>query len=298
MPRDGRVYICDKDVAVTSFALSVAVIEYQTLVLRGDVDAAQEMLPDIPEDQKGKIARFLEGQGYKELALEVATDKEQKFELALALGQLGIALDLARKADVEHKWKVVGDAALSAWDLALAEECFNHAKDLGSLLLLYSASADVGGLRDLAAKAKESGMHNVSFSCLWQVGDVDACLNLLLETKRLAEAVLFAQTYRPSRCAEVVKDWKQSLDKSGKGKVARMLGVPGEDEEMFPEWDEYLRLEMEGGSKEADLMDVGNGDGEANGDSVEEAVGKAAPEEAEEGGEEEVATPETDTDAP
>ncbi|KAK4960098.1 Coatomer subunit beta' [Elasticomyces elasticus] len=275
LTRDGRVYVCDKDVQVTSFALSVAVIEYQTLVLRGDLDAANEMLNDIPEDQKNKIARFLEGQGYKEQALEVATDDEHKFELALGLGDLQIALEMARKSDVEHKWKVVGDAALTAWNLALAEECFSNAKDLGSLLLLYSSSADAEGLKSLASKAKEAGQHNVAFTCLWQVGNVDACLDVLLDTGRAAEAALFAQTYKPSRCAEIVGRWKTGLEKSGKGKVGRALGVPGEDEEMFPEWEEYLRLEGEGG--EGDLIDVGEGeeegeaDGEVNGEGDAEA---------------------------
>lgn len=269
LARDARVYVCDKDVAVTSFALSVSVIEYQTLVLRGDVDAAQEMLPEIPEEQKAKIARFLEGQGYKELALEVATEKEHRFELALALGRLQIALELARDADVEHKWKTVGDAALVAWDVRLAEECFLNAKDLGSLLLLYSSSCNQDGLRDLAAKAREQGMHNVAFSCLWQVGDVDGCLDVLLNTNRTAEAVLFAQTYKPSRCKSIVRQWKSGLEKQGKGKVSRMLGVPpgGEDgdgdadEDMFPEWEEYLRLEKEGGGQ-GDLIDVNGSAGE------------------------------------
>jgi coatomer subunit beta' len=257
LPRDGRVYVCDKDVSVTSFALSVSVIEYQTLVLRGDLESATEMLNqgDIPEEQKNKIARFLEGQGYKEQALEVATDSEHRFELALGLNQLSIALELAREADVEHKWKTVGDAALSAWDIALAEECFRHAKDLGSLLLLYTSSADEEGLRSLAAKAQDAGQHNVAFTSLWQVGDVDACLDVLLKTNRTAEAVLFAQTYKPSRCKEIVGEWKTGLEKGGKAKVARLIGVPGDDEEMFPEWEEYLRLESEGGSH-ADLIDV------------------------------------------
>ena len=39
------------------------VVEYQTVVLRGDMDAADEMLATIPADQMPKIARFLEGQG-------------------------------------------------------------------------------------------------------------------------------------------------------------------------------------------------------------------------------------------
>ena len=246
LPRDGRVYVANKDVGVQSFALSLSVVEYQTLVLRGEMDAAAELLNDVPADQKGKIARFLEGQGEKELALEVATDAEHRFDLALALARLDIALDIARQTDVEHRWKTVGDAALAGWDLALAEECFRHARDLGSLLLLYTATANGEGLGALRAQAEEAGLHNVAFSCLWQRADVDGCIDLLLRTKRTAEAVLFAQTYKPSRAAEVVGTWKEGLESEGKGKVAKIIGVPP-DEEMFPEWDEYLRLEKEGG---------------------------------------------------
>jgi len=287
LPRDGRVYVCDKDVGVSSFALSVSVIEYQTLVLRGDLEAATEMLSqgEIPEEQKNKIARFLEGQGYKEQALEVATDPEHRFELALALEQLDIALELAREADVEHKWKTVGDAALTNWNLKLAEECFRNAKDLGSLLLFYTSSFNHEGLKTLAEQAQAAGQHNIAFSSLWQLGDIDGCLELLLSTNRLAEAVLLAQTYKPSRAKDIVVQWKASLEKTGKGKVSRLIGVPGEDEEMFPEWDEYLRLEEEGGSHE-DLIDINDGAE----DTKTEAVADA------EDAEEEEASPEAEAE--
>ena len=237
---------------VVSFALSLAVVEYQTLVLRGDLEAAEELLPSVPKDQNNKIARFLEGQGYKELALKVATDPEHRFDLALALGDLQQATEIAREQDTEHKWKTVGDAALTGWDVKLAQECFVKAKDLGSLLLVYSATSDEAGLRELAQLAEAATANNVAFSALWQIGDVDACIELLTKTNRLAEAVLFSQTYRPSGTAALVKKWKASLEKDGKTKVARLLGVPpseGEgDDEMFPEWEEYLRLEREGGT--------------------------------------------------
>lgn len=289
--------------AIVSFALSLSVIEYQTLVLRGDLDSANDMLPDIPDSEKAKIARFLEGQGYKEQALEVATDSEHRFELALSLNQLDIALELAREADVEHKWKTVGDAALTSWDLRLAEECFTHAKDLGSLLLLHTSSCNEDGLRSLAAEADESGARNVAFSCLWQLGDLNACIDLLIRTNRTAEAVLFAQTYVPSRAASVVKSWKESLESSGKGKVARLIGVPpteGEDgdADLFPEWETYLQLEREGGSaKETNLIDVeevAEEEEETNGVETEEAAPAADDEEEE--AEEEAVSPQTDTE--
>lgn len=266
--RDSRIYLADKDVNVTSFSLSLSVVEYQTLVLRDDMDSAAELLPSIPSDQLNKIARFLEGQGHKELALEVATDPEHKFELALALGHLPIALELAKEADVEHKWKIVGDAALAGWDIALAAECFKSAKDLGSLLLLHSSTGDRDGLRALSVQAQTAGAHNVAFTCLWQLCDLDGCIELLTKTGRVAEAVLFSQTYKPSRTKKVVGDWKKTLESEKKGRVAKTVGVPEEDDDLFPEWEEYLRLESEGA---VPLIDVNSGaeEEEANGDAEE-----------------------------
>lgn len=290
LPRDSRIYVADKDVNVVSFALSLAVVEYQTLILRGDLEAAEETLPSVPKDQNNKIARFLEGQGYKEMALKVATDPEHRFDLALSLGDLQQAVSIAREQDTEHKWKTVGDAALSNWDVQLAQECFVKAKDLGSLLLLYSATSDTTGLRELAALAETATANNVAFSALWQIGDVQACIDLLVKTSRFAEAVLFSQTYKPSATAELVKQWKASLEKEQKSKVARLLGTPphgdGEgDAEMFPEWDEYLRLEKEGGTVE-DLL-VQEEEEEAEDADEEIAAGAEEDEEDEEDDEEE-----------
>ena len=261
---------------MVSFALSLAVVEYQTLVLRGDLEAAEEVLPNVPKDQNNKIARFLEGQGHKELALKVATDPEHRFDLALALGDLQQATEIAREQDTEHKWKTVGDAALTSWDVKLAQECFVKAKDLGSLLLVYSATSDEAGLRELAQLAEAATTNNIAFSALWQIGDVDACIELLTKTNRLAEAVLFSQTYKPSGTAALVKKWKASLEKENKVKVARLLGAPpadGEgDNEMFPEWDEYLRLEKDGGTV-ADLKIEDTGE---DAEDAEEEIGEAA----------------------
>jgi coatomer subunit beta' len=277
LPRDGRIYICDKDLQVSSYSLSLAVVEYQTLVLRGELEAAQEI--PIPQDQKTKIARFLEGQGFKEEALEISTDSEHRFDLALGLGKLDIALAIAEKEGAgDHKWRAVGDKALEGWDVKTAESCFWQAKDLGSLLLLYSASGDRDGLRKLAEKAKEAAAFNVQFECLWLLADVDACIQTLKDTGRFAEAVLFAQTYKPSAAPKAVQAWKESLEKDGKGRVARVLGVPPglegveADEDLFPEWDEWLKIEGEGGVK---LIDVEEAEDEEVEGDEEVEVGEA-----------------------
>lgn len=61
--RDNRIYLSDKDINVVSFSLPLTLVEYQTAVLRGDLETADSILPSIPDDQRERVARFLEGQG-------------------------------------------------------------------------------------------------------------------------------------------------------------------------------------------------------------------------------------------
>lgn len=106
-------------------------------------------------------------------------------------------------------------------------------------------------MAELDKLATEAGSYNVAFTSRWLLGDVDGCIETLSKTGRFAEAALFAQTYKPSSAAAVVAGWKQSLEKAKKGRVAKLIGVPGEDEELFPEWTEWLELEEKGSSAEA-----------------------------------------------
>ena len=58
----------------------LAVLQYQTAVMRGDFDSANVLLPNIPESEYTKVARFLESQGFKEEAFAVTTDPDHKFD--------------------------------------------------------------------------------------------------------------------------------------------------------------------------------------------------------------------------
>ncbi len=78
LPATGRVYLGDKDQTIISYQLPVAVLEYQTLVMRGDFQAADEIMPRIPNDQRTRVAQFLEKRGYKEQALVVSNDPDHR----------------------------------------------------------------------------------------------------------------------------------------------------------------------------------------------------------------------------
>jgi coatomer subunit beta' len=94
LPREGRVYLMDKTGAIVSYALLLALLEYQTAVVRRDFGAANRILAEIPAEQHNSIAKFLEGQGFKEQALSVAVDPDIKFDLAVQLGKLDMAVML------------------------------------------------------------------------------------------------------------------------------------------------------------------------------------------------------------
>lgn len=240
LPRDDAVYLCDKDINVTSYQLSLAVVEYQTVVLRGDMEYAAELLEKVPEGELTKMARFLENQGYGDIALEVTRDPDHKFELALQQDKLDIAkgivegLPKEESTSAAQKWRALGDSALEHWDVDLAEKCFEHAGDLDSLLLIYTSTGEKNKLGALAARAVESGRNNVAFNAQWYAGDVDACVNLLQQGNRSAEASLLALTYGGDVVNSVQK-WKEELTKSGHTKIAALISSPDTEPDAFPE---------------------------------------------------------------
>ncbi|KAI9189697.1 Coatomer subunit beta' [Blastocladiella emersonii ATCC 22665] len=228
LAKDNRVYYCDKEVNFFSWSLPLAVIQYQTAILRRDLDAANAVLPSVATADRDKLAQFLEKQGLVDLALEVTSDQDHKFDLAVAAGKLDVAFAIAAEADQPAKWKVVADGALAAWRFDIAEECLRRAADLEGLMLLYLSAGNATGLRDVATQAVAANKHNVAFAALTALGDAHAAIDLLVDTDRVPEAALAARTLAPAKVPEVTAKWRASLP-------ARLAGTIG-DIEIPAEW--------------------------------------------------------------
>lgn len=135
-----RLYLGDKELNVTSFSLLLSVLEYQTAVMRRDFETADRVLPTIPKEHRTRVAHFLEKQGFKQQALQVSTDSEHRFDLALQIGDLNTALDLARESENPQKWSQLAEVATSQNKFELVKECLEKANDFGGLLLLASSA--------------------------------------------------------------------------------------------------------------------------------------------------------------
>ncbi|URE18609.1 hypothetical protein MUK42_11205 [Musa troglodytarum] len=237
-----RVYLIDKEFNVMCYTLLLSLIEYKTLVMRGDLERANEVLPSIPQDHHNSVAHFLESRGMLEDALEVATDPNYRFDLAVQLGRLEIAKAIAMEVQSESKWKQLGELAMSTGKLEMAEECLSQAVDLSGLLLLYSALGDAEGITKLASLAKEQGKNNVAFLCLFMLGKLEDCLELLVESNRIPEAALMARSYLPSKVSEIVSIWKKDLNKVNP-KASESLADPEEYPNLFEDWQVALAVE-------------------------------------------------------
>ncbi|RZF32170.1 hypothetical protein LSTR_LSTR004033 [Laodelphax striatellus] len=240
--KDNRLYLGDKELNIVSYSLLLSVLEYQTAVMRSDFETADRVLPTVPAQYRTRVAHFLEKQGFKQQALAVSTDAEHRFELALQLGELGVATGLARESGSQQKWRQLAELATAKGELTLAQECLHQAHDYGGLLLLATSSGNADMVRKLGESADTNGKNNVAFLSYMLLGDLEKCLDILITTDRLPEAAFFARTYLPSQISRVVDLWRESLSKTSE-KAGQSLADPKEYDNLFPGLTDALKTE-------------------------------------------------------
>ena len=218
VPKEDRVFLIDKAYNVVSHRVLLSVLNYQTAVVRQDFDTANSILTTIPRSEYTAVARFLESQGFKDEALAVSTDLEHRFELAIDLRNLAVAHTVLveydssmseqdqESTDYQNKWKRLGDLALSQGNVDLAQMCAERSGDLSGQLLLYAATGNRDGVLELAARARAAGRSNVAFLAYFVTGQIEHCIQLLVDTKRIPEAAFLARTYMPSMISRYVGD--------------------------------------------------------------------------------------------
>ena len=172
-----------------------------------------------------------------------SSDSEHRFELAIQLGDLKIAYEIASEAQSEEKWKQLAELATAKSQFSLAQECLHRAQDFGGLLLLATSSGNAEMVSKLGQTASESGKNNVAFLSHFILGDLEKCLDVLIESGRLPEAAFFARTYLPSQISKVLPSWKETLTKVSE-KAGQSLADPNEYKNLFPNFNKSLEAEQ------------------------------------------------------
>lgn len=243
MAEQSKLFLIDKELNVTPYTLHMALVEYQTAIMRQDFEAASNFFSQLPESLHNRVARFLENQGHAAEALQISKDDEHRFELATQLGKLQMAADIIVNMTAQAnpgmpprgKWKSLGDVALEQGDFSLAKRCFSEAKDLSALFLLHTSAGDAEGLLATAKLAEESSIVNIALLCYVLLGQSKSALEVLIKANRLPEASFFARTYCPSELPRVVKLWTSDLAQVNQA-VAESLANPEKYPDLFPDY--------------------------------------------------------------
>ena len=153
------------------------------------------------------------------------SDPEHKFELAIQLGDLECGYSLAKESASEQKWKQLAELATKQAKFDLAQQCLHEAQDHGGLLLMATAAGNADMVAKLGLQAEQAGKNNVSFLSYFMLGQLEKCLQVLLDSKRIPEAAFFARTYLPSEISRIVELWREELSKVNE-KAGQSLADP------------------------------------------------------------------------
>jgi len=230
-----RLYLVDKQFNIVSFEVLYTIAEYQSAIAAQDFDKASEVESHIDVKYHDKLARFLDQIELKEEAFRLAQDGDHKFDLALQLNKIEEAFVIAKKENINLKWKQIGDLALISGKIDLSIECLEACDDLSGLLLIYSSLGLKDKLRSLAKRAEDLTKANIAFACYFTLGDLQNCIDILIKSKRIPEAAFFAKTYCPSKITELVELWKNDLQKShpvASQKIANPMDYPEQFEDL------------------------------------------------------------------
>lgn len=69
-------------------------------------------------------------------------------------------------------------------------------------------------MSQLADNSYKSGQFNSSFLSHFLLGNIDKCIDILVETDKLPEATFFAHSYCPSQVSRLVDLWRKKASDS------------------------------------------------------------------------------------
>lgn len=234
--KENRVYLGDKELNVVSYSLPISVLDYQTAIMRGQMDRADEILSEIPSSELTKVAHFLEKQNLKEKALSITKDPGHKFDLALGLKKLDISYQLAEEEESDDKRKQVADLAIAECDFELAAKCMKKIRDVSGLLLLASATNDKSVFKEVADMAMSDGQSNVAFVANFILGDARAAIESITRSEfTVPHAALLAKSAKDLELtSEMVSLWKNYVRPKNSA-VATRIPDPKVYPNLFPE---------------------------------------------------------------
>lgn len=147
------------------------------------------------------IISYLQEKGYPEVALHFVHDNKTRFKLALACGNIQVAMNVAQELG-DDAWRQLGVEALRQGNHEVVEMSYQKTKEFDCLSFLYLLTGNTDKLRKMLKIAEMRGdamscVHNALY-----LGDAAERVKIIEATGQLSLAYLAAKTHGLDETAE------------------------------------------------------------------------------------------------
>ena len=158
------------------------------------------------------IVGYLKEQGHAEIALFFEQDVRQRFNLAIASGNLQVAFDAAKDLKEKDLFGRLAQTALSLGNLDITEKCYQLTRSLDKLDFFYAVTGSLPKLRKMQGVAQSVNDHTLRFNTALYTGDVSERVKVLAETGQIPLAYMMARSHGLHEYAQTLQESLQGMD--------------------------------------------------------------------------------------
>lgn len=141
------------------------------------------------------IIAYLQNKGFPEVALHFVNDSKTKFRLALACGNIMVAMQTAYELPDDDIWHQLGAEALRQGNHQVVEMAYQRTKNFERLSFLYLLTGNTEKLKKMLKIAERRGDMMSRFHNALYLGDASERMAVLEGTGQLPLAYLTAATH-------------------------------------------------------------------------------------------------------
>jgi len=151
------------------------------------------------------IITYLQDKGFPEVALHFVQDNKTRFKLALACGDIEVAISTAMDLNDDESWRQLGKEALRQGKQEVVEMAYQKCKDFERLSFLYLLLGETEKLKKMQIISLKRGDLMSRFHNALYLGDAQERVQVLEAAGQVALAYLTATTHGLEEDAERLK---------------------------------------------------------------------------------------------
>lgn len=138
---------------------------------------------------------YLKEQGHSEIALFFEKDVRSRYNLALACGNLQVALEAARELNEKDCYMKLAQTAMALGNYEITEACYQVTRSFDKLNFFYAATGSLGKLQKMSAVASNVGDPVLRFNSATLTANVAEKVKVLAENGQVPLAFITARSH-------------------------------------------------------------------------------------------------------